>query len=181
MSLHAFSSKSCSQVVLSPVMTVIILLMYVSTPILLRDNALRTAFSSRKSNKKWERDFSISIEYDDNYQGAFCKACRKSVPTQTQTSQGSQEAEFIDSTGGTVIHHFQHIGNSDKSKNRNAIKSFLWYTHFLCKQHIPHTTNFNWLFNLVVACGGKLKVLVNLFKGSKECILHLNICSYRFC
>ena len=27
------------------------------------------------------------------------------------------EAESIVSTGGTVIHHFQHIGDSDKSKN----------------------------------------------------------------
>ena len=28
-------------------------------------------------------------------------------------------------------------------------------THFLCKQHIPHTTNFDKLINLVVSCGGK--------------------------
>ena len=28
-------------------------------------------------------------------------------------------------------------------------------THFLCKQHIPHTTNFNKLINLIVSCGGK--------------------------
>jgi len=66
------------------------------------------------------------------------------------------EAESIVSTGGTVnIHHFQHIGDSDKSKNRNAIKSFFQCTRFLCKQHIPHTTKFNKLVDLVVACGGK--------------------------
>ena len=42
-----------------------------------------------------------------------------------------------------------------ENRNRNAIKSFLHCTHFLCKQHIPHTTNFNELINLIVSCGGK--------------------------
>ena len=30
----------------------------------------------RKYNKKWEKDF-LWLEYDHNYQGAFCKVCRK--------------------------------------------------------------------------------------------------------
>ena len=134
------------QVLLSPVMTVrvrIILLMYISTPILLRDDASGQLLLLHENtrNGKW-------IFHDDNYQGVFCRVCRKSVPTQTQTSQGSGgvwvtnwkkavekmrahessdnhkkqiEAESIVSTGGTVIHHFQHIGDSDKSNNRNAI------------------------------------------------------------
>ena len=28
-------------------------------------------------------------------------------------------------------------------------------THFLCKQHIPHMTNFDRLINLVISSGGK--------------------------
>ena len=32
----------------------------------------------RKYNKKWEKDFPW-LEYDENYQGAFCKICRKSI------------------------------------------------------------------------------------------------------
>lgn len=30
----------------------------------------------RKYNKRWEKDFAW-LEYDENYQGAFCKICRK--------------------------------------------------------------------------------------------------------
>ena len=43
-----------------------------------------TSFASLKYNKKWEKDFPW-LQYDENYQGAFCKICRM----QSQTSQGS--------------------------------------------------------------------------------------------
>ena len=46
-------------------------------------------------------------------------------------------------------------GDLEKSKNGNAVKSFLRCTHFLCKQHISHTTNFKRLVDLVVSCGGQ--------------------------
>ena len=39
--------------------------------------------------------------------------------------------------------------------NRKAIKSFFRCAHFLSYQHIPHTTNFNKLVDLVVSCGGE--------------------------
>ena len=35
--------------------------------------------TQRKYNKKWEKDF-LWLEYDHNYQGAFCKVCRKQEP-----------------------------------------------------------------------------------------------------
>lgn len=40
-------------------------------------------------------------------------------------------------------------------KNRAAIKSLIRCTHFLARQHIPHTTNFDKLVDLVVSCGGE--------------------------
>ena len=40
-------------------------------------------------------------------------------------------------------------------KNRAAIKSLIRCTHFLALQHIAHTTNFEKLIDLVVACGGE--------------------------
>lgn len=140
-----------------------------------------TASTSRKYNKKefpW-------LEFDENYQGAFCKICRN-LETQCPTLQGSggvwvtmpfknwkkaiqkmkahagsdthlrhAEAELLAKRGGTVVQQLQRIGDLEKSKNRNAIKSFLRCTHFQCKQHIPHTANFNKLIELIVFCGGK--------------------------
>jgi len=59
--------------------------MYASTPILLRDNAsgqlLLLHENARRNGKR--------IFHNDNYQSAFCKVYWKSVPTRTQTSQGS--------------------------------------------------------------------------------------------
>ena len=141
---------------------------------------------SRKYNKKWEKDFPW-LQYDENYQGAFCKICRMpDSETQSQTLQGSGgvwvtrpfqnwkkaiqkmkahassethvrhcEAELLAKRGETIVHQLQRIGDLEKYRNRNAIKSFLHCTHFLCKQHIPHTTNFSKLINLIVSCGGK--------------------------
>ena len=39
--------------------------------------------------------------------------------------------------------------------NRKAIKAFIHCAHFLARQHIPHTTNFDKLVELVVFCGGE--------------------------
>ena len=38
-------------------------------------------------------------------------------------------------------------------KNKVAVKSPIRCTHFLARQHIAHSTNFEKLVNLVVACG----------------------------
>ena len=48
------------------------------------------------------------------------------------------EAELIVSRGETVVHQLQRFGDSERSKNRKAIKPLLGCTHYLCKQHIPH-------------------------------------------
>ena len=39
-------------------------------------------------------------------------------------------------------------------KNRTARKELLHCTHFLARNHIAHTTNFDKLIELVVCCGG---------------------------
>ena len=46
-----------------------------------------SAATSRKYNRKWVKDFPW-LESDGNFQGAFCKICRK-VETRVQSSQGS--------------------------------------------------------------------------------------------
>ena len=46
-----------------------------------------SAATSQKYNKKWAKDFPW-LEYDGNFQGAFCKICRE-VETRGQSSQGS--------------------------------------------------------------------------------------------
>ena len=143
-----------------------------------------SAATSRKYNKKWAKDFPW-LEYDGNFQGAFCKICRK-VETRGQSSQGSGgvwvtkpfqnwkkavqkmkehasseshlrqvEAELIVSRGETVVSQLQRFGDSERSKNRKTIKALLGCTHYLCKQHIPHTSNFSQLIDLIVSCGGK--------------------------
>ena len=43
---------------------------------------------SRKYNKNWEKDFPW-LEYDSNFQGAFCKIYRK-AGTRGHSSQGSE-------------------------------------------------------------------------------------------
>ena len=40
-------------------------------------------------------------------------------------------------------------------KNGVAVKTLLRRTHFLTKHHIPLTTNFDQLVDLVVSCGGE--------------------------
>ena len=57
-------------------------------------------------------------------------------------------------TTGSIITQFQAISQSERQKNRKAIKSLICCTHFLARNHIAHTTNFDKLVDLVVACGG---------------------------
>ena len=65
------------------------------------------------------------------------------------------EAELIATSGHTIIHELQRFQDSESSKNRKAIKALFHCTLYLCKQHIPHTTNFSKLIDLIVSSGGK--------------------------
>ena len=55
----------------------------------------------------------------------------------------------------TIIHQLQHVADEDRLKNRKAIKAFIRCTHFLARQRIAHTTNFDKLVDLIIACGGQ--------------------------
>ena len=57
--------------------------------------------------------------------------------------------------GSSIIQQLQIIGEQERIKNRGGIKELLLCTHFLEQQHIPHTTNFDKLVDLVVSCGGE--------------------------
>ena len=48
----------------------------------------QTASTSRKYNKKWEKEFPW-LEFDENYQGAFCKMICRISEIQCLTLQGS--------------------------------------------------------------------------------------------
>lgn len=67
----------------------------------------------------------------------------------------SCEAEIVAARQGTISQQLQHISEEEKVKNSVAVKALLRCTHFLTKHHIPHTTNFDQLVDLVVSCGGE--------------------------
>ena len=48
---------------------------------------------------------------------------------------------------GSIIQQLQQIGD------RMAIKALIHCTHFLARCHIPHTTNFDELVDLIISCG----------------------------
>ena len=56
---------------------------------------------------------------------------------------------------GLIIQQLQQIGDQEKLKNRMAIKALIRCTHFLARRHIPHTTNFDELVDLIVSCGAE--------------------------
>ena len=58
-------------------------------------------------------------------------------------------------TPGSIITQFQATSQSERQKTGTAIKSLIRCTHFLARNHIAHTTNFDKLVDLVVACGGE--------------------------
>ena len=56
---------------------------------------------------------------------------------------------------GSIIQQLQQIGDQEKLKNMMAIKALIRCTHFLAHRHIPHTTNFDELVDLIVSCGAE--------------------------
>ena len=138
----------------------------------------------RRYNKKWEQQFPW-LEYDEHTQGALCRECkkygnssqrtggtwitkpftnwRKAVEkmrthsksvVHIQSCKASMLAERA-TRQGTVIQQLQHVADEDRVRNRKAIKAFIRCTHFLARQHIAHTTNFDKLVDLIIACGGQ--------------------------
>lgn len=143
----------------------------------------RSTTSSRKYNTKWEKNVSW-LEYDEDCKGAFCKVCRMSEKSFQRTggvwvtkpftnwkkavekmkahemsdlhSQSNLAALAVEGAlrEGSIMQQLQKVDRRQRMRNRAAIKSLIRCTHFLT-QHIPHTTNFDKLVDLVVACGGE--------------------------
>ena len=144
----------------------------------------RPLVSNRKYSKKWEKQFTW-LEYDEDQQGTYCKTCRRygkssgasggtwvSKPfynwkkatekmrthAQSNIHQQSCEAELAAARSmqeGSIIQQLQQVEEHQRLKNRAAIKALLRCTHFLVCHHIPHTTNFEELIDLVVSCGAE--------------------------
>ena len=71
------------------------------------------------------------------------------------TSKQINLAQLTTQHTGSVIQQLQNAAEQEQVLNRKAIKSFFHCAHFLAPQHIPHTTNFDKLVELVVSCGGE--------------------------
>ena len=71
-----------------------------------------------------------------------------------QACQASMLAERA-AREGTIMQQLQQITDEEKMKNRAAVKALIHCPHFLAHQHIAHSTNFEKLVSLVVACGGE--------------------------
>ena len=52
-----------------------------------------------------------------------------------------------------MIQQLQNVAEQERKMNRAAAISFFRCAHFLAHKHIPHTTNFEKLVDLVVLCG----------------------------
>ena len=53
---------------------------------------------------------------------------------------------------GTIIEQIHNVSEQQRVKKPDAL---LCCTHFLTLHHIPHTTNFDKLVDLIVSCGGQ--------------------------
>ena len=139
--------------------------------------------TSSKFNKKWEQSFTW-LTFDENFQGAFCKVCRKRGISFQRTGgtwiskpfKNWKAIEKMKTHAKNDIHisrvkqrwlqlqHYkrdrsfsnpQQIGEQEKLKNRMAIKALTRCTNFLARRHIPHTTNFDELVDFIVSCGAE--------------------------
>ncbi len=149
-----------------------------------REKSKKTITSSLRCNKKWEESFNW-LMFDEFFQGAFCKVCRRRgislqrtggtwiskpftnwkkaiekmrIHAKSDVHLLSCEAEVAAARAlqeGSVIQQLQQINDEEKSKNRMVIKALIHCTHFLARRHIPHTTNFDELIDLIISCGAE--------------------------
>ena len=110
----------------------------------------------RKSGKSLQRTGGVWVTQPfSNWKKAVekMKAHEKSVTH----SQAKEMALIMAGTlrEGSVVQQLQRVEKQERIKNRAAVKSLLRCTHFLVRNHIAHTTNFEKLVDLVVSCGGE--------------------------
>ena len=153
-----------------------------------------TSTTARKYRKEWEKDF-LWLEYDEDTEGVFCKVCRQAGKSYQQSGgvwvskpfsnwkkvvekmkaheRSENHIQAKDAVlvaeevlrKGSVIQQLQKAERQERARNREAIKSLIRCTHFLVRNHIAHTTNFQKLVDLVVSCGGES---LKLFMASAQ-------------
>ena len=80
---------------------------------------------------------------------------------------------------GSVIQQLQKAERQERARNREAIKSLIRCTHFLVRNHIAHTTNFEKLVDLVVSCGGEsLKLFMASAQKNAVYTLHIAVVDF---
>ena len=81
------------------------------------------------------------------------------------------ESEMSDRQG-SVVQQLSQIANEERIRNRRCIQSLIRCTHFLVRHHIPHTTNYDSLIQLVLDCG--VPHLSILRKCKQKCNIQIN-------
>ena len=150
------------------------------------------------------------VEYDADCEGAFCKLCKTSgqslertggvwtakpftnwkkavekmkAHTKSDAHIAASQAALAHQASlhaGSVIQQLQNVAEQERMMNRAAVKSF-FRTHFLARQHIPHTTNFEKLHvvELVVLCGGAdLKSFLDRTGGNAVYTSHIAVVEF---
>ena len=149
------------------------------------------------------------MEYDADCEGAFCKLCKTSGQSLERTggvwttkpftnwkkavekmkARTKSDAHIAASQAalahqaslhaGSVIQQLQNVAEQERMMNRAAVKSFFRCAHFLARQHIPHTTNFEKLVELVVLCGGAdLKSFLDRTGGNAVYSSHIAVVEF---
>ena len=161
-----------------------------------------TSTSGRKYKKRWEKDFPW-LEYDTDCEGAFCKLCKTSGQSLERTKPFTNWKKAVEKVkahtksdahiaasqaalshqaslhAGSVIQQLQNVAEQKQMMNRAAVKSFLRCAHFLARQHILHTTNFEKLVELVVFCGGAdLKSFLDRTGGNAMYTSHIAVVEF---
>ena len=78
-----------------------------------------------------------------------------------------------------VIQQLLNVAEQERMMNRAAVKNFFRCAHFLARQHIPHTTNFEKLVELVVLCGGAdLKCFLDRTGGNAVYSSHIAVVEF---
>ena len=75
---------------------------------------------------------------------------------------------------GSIIQQLQHVGEQEKLKNRTARKALLRCTHFLARNYIAHTTNFDKLIECAVVettSSDSLRVLEEMLRTLLKTLL----------
>ena len=101
---------------------------------------------------------------------------------QSVVHQQSCEAELAAARSmqeGSIIQQLQQIEEQQRLKNRAAIMALFRCTHFLVCHHIPYTTNFEELVDLIVSCVADDLKSFNEGAGKNAYVLKIAVVEFR--